>query len=80
MDWHKLGKTDIKVSALAMGCWAIAGDPLRGALTKTAGGIERFIRAVVERSVQEMPQLLGGRFFGWAELSFYRISIREIAT
>ncbi len=30
MKYHKLGKTDIRVSALAMGCWAIAGDPLWG--------------------------------------------------
>jgi aryl-alcohol dehydrogenase-like predicted oxidoreductase len=30
MRYHKLGKTDITVSALAMGCWAIAGDPVWG--------------------------------------------------
>ena len=57
MDCHKLGKTDVKVSTRAVGCWAIAGDPLWGALIKTAGGIERFIRAAVERSVQVIPRL-----------------------
>ena len=30
MKVHKLGKSDITVSALAMGCWAIAGDPVWG--------------------------------------------------
>jgi myo-inositol catabolism protein IolS len=30
MRYHKLGKSDISVSVLAMGCWAIAGDPLWG--------------------------------------------------
>ena len=79
MNCHRLGKTDTKMSALAMGCWAISGDPPWGALIKTAGGIERFIRAAVERSVQVIPQLRVEVSSGWAELSFYRFSIREMA-
>lgn len=30
MKYRKLGKTDITVSAVTMGCWAIASDPLWG--------------------------------------------------
>jgi myo-inositol catabolism protein IolS len=30
MEYRKLGKTDIKVSAVAMGCWALAGEPTWG--------------------------------------------------
>ncbi|MBN1887400.1 MAG: aldo/keto reductase [Thermoflexales bacterium] len=30
MNYHSLGKSDISVSALAMGCWALAGDATWG--------------------------------------------------
>jgi myo-inositol catabolism protein IolS len=30
MRYHKLGKTDLSASALAMGCWALAGDSTWG--------------------------------------------------
>jgi aryl-alcohol dehydrogenase-like predicted oxidoreductase len=30
MNYRKLGNTDISVSALSMGCWAIASDPMWG--------------------------------------------------
>jgi aryl-alcohol dehydrogenase-like predicted oxidoreductase len=31
MDYRKLGNSDLTVSAICMGCWAIAGDRLWGA-------------------------------------------------
>jgi myo-inositol catabolism protein IolS len=34
MTYRKLGRTDIQVSAVAMGCWAIAGGPVWGSQDK----------------------------------------------
>ena len=30
MEYRKLGKSDLQVSTMTMGCWAIAGDRLWG--------------------------------------------------
>ena len=39
MEYKKLGKSDVLVSELILGCWAMGGDYLAQQRTKLFGGV-----------------------------------------